>query len=52
MLSKKHLKIKDKEISNIVDEYLNFINIKREEFELKFEKGEKDYRKKEVDNFL
>ena len=28
----KHLKINNNEISNIVDEYLKFINIKREEF--------------------
>ena len=42
---KKHLKIIDNEVSNIVDEYLKFINIKREEFKLKFEKREKDYRK-------
>ena len=34
---------------------MKFINIKREEFKLKFENGEKDYRKinkKELDNFL
>ena len=42
---KKHLKINDNEISNIVDEYLKYINNKREEFKLKFENGEKDYRK-------
>ena len=51
---KNHLKINN-EISNIVDEYLKFINIKREEFKLKFENGEKDFRKinkKELDNFL
>ena len=52
---KKHLKINNNEISNIVEEYLKFINIKREEFKFKFENGEKDYRKlnkKELDNFL
>ena len=52
---KNHLKINKNEISNIVDEYLKFINIKREEFKLKIENGEKDYRninKKELDNFL
>ena len=52
---KNHLKINNNEISNIVDEFLKFINIKREEFKLKFENGEKDYRKinkKELDNFL
>ena len=51
---KKHLKINDNEISNIVDEYLKYINNKREEFKLKFENGEKHYRKinkKELDNF-
>ena len=42
---KKFLKINSIEISNIIDEYLKFINIKREEFELKFVKEEKDYRK-------
>ena len=52
---KKHLKIKDNEISNIVDEYLKYIHIKRNQFELKFESGEKIYRKinnKELDKFL
>ena len=50
-----HLKIKDNEISNIFDEYLKYINIKRDKFKLEFEKDEKDYRKinkKELDNFL
>ena len=36
---KKHLKINDNEISNIVDEYLNYINCKRNEFILEFENG-------------
>ena len=52
---KKHLKINDNEISNIVDEYFKYINTKREEFKLEFENGEKDYRKinkKELDKFL
>ena len=52
---KKHLKIKDNEVSNIVDEYLKNINTKRDEFKLEFENGEKDYRKinnKELDKFL
>ena len=52
---KKHLKINDNEITNIVDEYLNYIHIKRNEFKLEFENGEKDYRKnnnKESDKFL
>ena len=52
---KNHLKINNNEISNIVDEYLKFINIKCEEYKLKFENGEKDHRKinkKELDNFL
>ena len=52
---KKHLKINDNEISNIIDEYLKYINTKRNEFKLEFENGEKDYRrinKKELDKFL
>ena len=52
---KKHLKINDNEISNIIDKYLNYINTKRNKFILEFENGEKDYRKinkKELDNFL
>ena len=39
---KKHLKINDNEISNIIDKYLKYINTKREEFKLEFENGEKD----------
>ena len=52
---KKHLKINDNEISNIIDKYLRYINTKRDGFKLEFENGEKDYRKinkKELDNFL
>ena len=52
---KKHLKINDNEISNIIDKYLKYINTKREEFKLEFKNDEKDYRKrnkKEFDNFL
>ena len=52
---KKHLKINDNEISNIIDKYLNYINTKRNKFILEFENDEKDYRKinkKELDNFL
>ena len=52
---KKHLKINDNEISNIVDEYLKYINTKRDEFKLEFVNGEKDYRKvnnKELEKFL
>ena len=52
---KKHLKINDDEISNIIDKYLKYINTKRDEFRLEFENGEKDYRKidkKELDKFL
>ena len=52
---KKHLKIKDNEISIIIDKYLKYINTKREEFKLEFKNGEKDYRKintKELDDFL
>ena len=51
----KHFKINDHEISNIVDEYLKYINTKRVEFNLEFERSEKDYRKvnkKELDKFL
>ena len=52
---KKHLKINDNEISNIVDEYLKYINNKRKEYKLEFENNEKDYRKiikKELDDFI
>ena len=46
--------MKDNQISNIVDEYLKFINIKRDEFKLEFQNGEKDYPKvngNESDNY-
>ena len=52
---KKHLKIDDDEISNIIDKYLKYIKTKRDEFKTEFENGEKDYRKinnKELDKFL
>ena len=52
---KKHLKINDDEISNIIDKYLKYFNTKRDEFKTEFENGEKDYRKinnKELDKFL
>ena len=52
---KKHLKTKDNEISDIVEEYLKYINTKRKEFKLEFENDKKDYRKinkKELDKFL
>ena len=52
---KKHLKINDNEISNIINDYLKYINSKRDEFKTEFENGEKDYRKinkKELDKFL
>ena len=52
---KKHLKINDDEISNIIDKYLKYINTKRDKFKVEFENGEKDYRninKKELDDFL
>ena len=42
-------------MTNIVDEYLKYINIKCDEFRLQFENGEKDYPKideKELDKFL
>ena len=51
----KRLRINDNEISNIIDEYLKYINTKRDEYTLEFENGEKDYRKinkKEIDKFL
>ena len=54
-LIKKHLKINDNEIPTIVEEFLEIINHKREEFQLEFENGEKHYRKinkKELDKFL
>ena len=52
---KKHLKIDDNEISNIIDKYLKYINTKRDEFKTEFENNEKDYRKineKELEKFL
>ena len=52
---KKHLKMNDNEISNIVDEYLKYNNTKRNEFKLEFENNEEDYRKinkKVLDEFL
>ena len=52
---KKYLKLNDNEISIIIDEYLKYIDTKRDEFKLEFENGEKDYRKinkKELDKFL
>ena len=52
---KKHLKINDNEISKIINEYLKYINIKRDGFKLEFQNGEKDYRKinkKELIKFL
>ena len=51
----KHLKINDNEISNIIDKYLKYINTKRDEFKIKFENNEKDYRKKikkDLDKFI
>ena len=55
LTTKKQLKINENEISIIVDEYLKYINVKRDEFKLEFESGEKDYRKinkKELDKFF
>ena len=52
---KKHLKLDDNEISNIIDNYLKYINTKRDEYKLEFENNEKDYRKinkKELDDFI
>ena len=43
---KKHLRVKDNEISNIVDEFLKYINTKRDEFKLEFENCEKDSKNK------
>ena len=52
---KKHLKIDDNEISNIIDKYLKYNNTKRDEFKTEFENNGKDYRKKnknELEKFL
>ena len=52
---KKHLKIDDNEISNIIHKYLKYNYAKRDEFETEFENNEKDYRKtneKELEKFL
>ena len=38
---KKHLKINDNEISNIIDVYLKYINNKRKDYKLEFENIEK-----------
>ena len=45
---KKHISKNDSEISKTVDEYLKLITIKRDEYKLEFENGEKDYRKKRI----
>ena len=42
---KRHLKVKYNGILNIIDEYLKYINTKRDEFKLEFENGEKNYGK-------
>ena len=47
--------MKDNEISTISDDFSKYINIKRDEYRLEFENGEKDYPKrdkKELDKFL
>ena len=52
---KKHLKINNNGISNIVYEYFKYFKTKHNEFKSKFENDEKDYRKlnkKELDKFL
>ena len=52
---KKHLEKNNIEDSNIIKEYLKYINIKRDELKLEFEKDGKDYRKtnkKEMEKFL
>ena len=52
---KKHIKINNNEISNIIDKYLKYINTKRDEFKIEFEIKEKDYRKinkKELEKLL
>ena len=49
------MKINHNEISNIVDEYLKYIKIKRDGYKLEFENGEKNYRKinnRELDEIL
>ena len=48
LTTKRKLKINDNEISNIFDGYSKNIKIKREEFKLEFENGEKDYRRKKM----
>ena len=40
----KTFEISDDEISNTVDEFLNYINTKRDEYKIEIENGEKDYR--------
>ena len=42
---KKHIKMNDNEISNIIDKYLKYINTKHDGFKTEFANGEKDYRK-------
>ena len=42
---KKHLKKNDNEISNIIDEYLKYINTKRDEFKTEFENKKKTIEK-------
>ena len=51
----KRLKQNDNEISNIIDEYTNYNDTKRNKYRLQFENDENDYRKinnKELDKFL
>ena len=49
---KKHLKQNVNEISNIIDDYLKYINTKREKIKLDFEIGEKDHRKINKRNYI
>ena len=52
---KKHLKINDNEISNVIDKFLKYINTKRDGFKTDFENGEKGSSKinnKELNKFL
>ena len=52
---KKIIKRNDNEISIIIDEYLKYIKIKRDEYKVEFENGKEDYRKKykeELEKFL
>ena len=51
----KHLKVYSNEKSNIIDEYLKYVNTESDEFKLEFENSGKGFRKinkNEIDKFL